>query len=118
EGLMDDAGHPLVQRQSALADPREQGLEPGSQPLHRVHIHRPGRAFQTVRSAERLVEFGSSLRFRHIFEHRKDRADMFQVLGVLALKNGGEFLANVDQSWYCSVARGSWAPRLVRLGRG
>src|SRR5579864_2932736 len=66
-------------------------------------------------AAKCLIELGHALRFRHVFQQREDRADVFQMLGVLALKNGGELLADGGQSRYPSVAAPSCVPRSVRM---
>jgi hypothetical protein len=51
-----------------------------------------------VGATEGLIQFGSSLGVRDRFEQSQDGADMLQMLGVLALKDGGELLADGGQS--------------------
>ncbi len=113
--LMDHASGLPVQRQAPFAHSRKQRLEPGGQPLHRLQIHRPSCPFQAVRAAERLIDLAPPLRFGDIFKQREDGADLFQVLGMLALKYGGKSLMNPGQIRYPSVAVRSCMPRSVRL---
>ena len=51
-----------------------------------------------MRAAKGLIELGPAFGLRDVLEQGEDRADVFQVLGMLALKNSGELVANIDQS--------------------
>src|ERR1700687_3859498 len=68
-----------------------------------------------MRPAERFIQLVTPLGVARGLQQRENRADVFQVFCVLALKNGGELLANIGQRRYRSVAVRSSAPIVVRL---
>ena len=112
---MDHADHLVVQWQSSVSNAGEQSFETRCQRLHCIQIDRSSRAFQTVRAAERLIQLRSALGFRDVFEQRQDRANMRQMVGVLALENSREFLVDPGQILYPAVAVCSCMLRSVRL---
>src|SRR5688572_22978892 len=68
-----------------------------------------------MRASECLIQLGSPLGFPDVLDQRQDRADMLQVLRMLALKDSGEFFANTGQSRYPCVAATSSLPRSPRI---
>jgi hypothetical protein len=112
---VNDADHMRVQGQSPFTHPRKQRFQARGQSFHRIQIDSPSRALQAVRTAEGLIDLWSSLCFRHVFEQCQDRAYMFQMLSLLALKNGRKLLLNRGQSRNPSVASRSCVPTLLRL---